>query len=215
MQFSEKDGGDSGIRELSKLDYGRELREKVFHDNAVQNLIDNLRQTGELIENKEKFKLRSYVLFDTPYNILDIESINSLFNGKAANDIAMLVHMKEQETPRNKEERRSQKQKEDQTRSMFNAVAEILPCKQMLFTDDLLVPVMANFLRESLQSIKLKYGGEIKILGYIGNEGKYILAQKDSNSFIAKYVDSINAAALSFLSKEIQWIITPIALFFE
>ena len=53
-QTSTKDAGITNMQELSKYDYGKELIEKVLHDNAVQDLIDTMTDSGELKINTEQ-----------------------------------------------------------------------------------------------------------------------------------------------------------------
>lgn len=79
--------GVSNMEELSRYDYGKELIEKVLHDNAVQDLIDTLKESGELKEDPAAFAVGDYVLFKADYDIFDVNYWKELITTPVFSDI--------------------------------------------------------------------------------------------------------------------------------
>ena len=221
-QTSTRDAGITNIQELSKYDYGKELIEKVLHDNAVQDLIDTMKASGELKENADNLELGDYVVFKTAYDVFDINYWNTILNERAFTKMLGLETTPQQTG--NREERRAKDKKstgsntspEPSIPEIVSALCKFIPCPQMIMTERHAIPVDNRFLRESLHSIRFKYGSEITILGRVTNTPEkaqqllpFVSSQLSTISIVA------NATFFNMALSKTQWITTPIALYFE
>ena len=92
------------------------------------------------------------------------------------------------------------------------------PAKQLIITDNLIIPINDLYLRENPNIIDFKYGGNIKIIGKVTKD-----CSKDENFFnlynadFGKSIQEVKDAMYKiFLTKYKQsFIVTPIALYFE
>lgn len=219
VHTSVKNTGTGKFNSLTKDDGEKELIEKVFHDNAIQELIEEFEQSQQLNHDVSSFKIGDYVLFTEKYDMFDIDFLQGLFSKKTLGVIAR--HKSTKDIGLNREQRRAQKKAPqptfDQTDiDLFDAVCKIIPCKKMIVTKDHFIPLDERFLRESLQNICFKYGNTITVLGRITNTPKAIMEDHNIiNPSISHVVNAANASLFSFISASVKWIVTPIALFFE
>ena len=92
------------------------------------------------------------------------------------------------------------------------------PAKQLIITNNIIIPINDFYLRENPNIIDFKYGGIIKVIGRVTKD-----CSKDENFFnlyneeFGKSVQEVkNEMYKLFLTKyKKSFIITPIALYFE
>ena len=78
----------------------------------------------------------------------------------------------------------------------------------MLVLDD-------NYMRDSIEKMSFKYGGKIKVLGYITNRISDSSNEKTNVNTISIISNQVNIIMLPFLGKSELNIVHPIAIYYE
>ncbi len=230
---AERTTGTTSAHELSQHDYGKDWIEKVYHDNIVQELIELLSVSAEsgsntphLEKDEGKFKVGDYVLFESEFDILDMNFFSDFFNDK---DFEVMVESalkspnpsanegnREARRAADKKQHNQKKSDANDIKKMLRAMCKIMPCSKLIMAKKHILPINEDFLRESLRSIRFKYPKTITILGKITNESRKVFENRNIiDPQLAGLVDAANNFIEPLLLKSTQWITVPIALFFE
>ena len=100
------------------------------------------------------------------------------------------------------------------TLKIIEIITKIIPYQRILCIGDCIVTLSDEFIRDDIQMSSFKYGGKIKVFGYITN-----IINKNTNpnlSIFAGVINQINSAILSeIINKNEIKIIYPIAIYYE
>jgi len=221
-QTSTKDAGITNMQELSKYDYGKELIEKVLHDNAVQDLIDTMTDSGELKINTERLQIGDYVLFKADYDVLDINYWNDFAKTSAFSNTyefdkpSKPTGNRQQRRAQNKDNTKTTSTEDPSIQEIISALCQFMPCPQLIMTEKHAIPIDDRFLRESLQSIRFKYCSQMAVLGRITSTPQNATKpQPFMDPRLSVVSSKANSVIFDFLLAKVQWITTPIALYFE
>ncbi|MCR1953166.1 hypothetical protein NSA50_19460 [Clostridium sp. DSM 100503] len=178
MKFSEDKDVINTTNTLSQIESGRELIEKVLHDNAFEQLRKYLNKEFRLRDIKE-CEIGDYVEVAEKYTIRDLDYIINIYTDEFIEfmgDNGIKEYEKEKTANGNvdtiklsnkmKEEKRKAIIKEQrETKRIFYIARNIMPFSKFLLCDGYIIPLNDKFLRESTQKIRFNYSGKIKILG--------------------------------------------------
>jgi len=215
LETSHTDTGVVHAETLSKADYGKDLIEKILHDNTVEELIASLRRENKL-KNLHNCKIGDYLLFSATFDILDLNFIGTLFSAGNRNNLMAILGLDYREETPGDNEGNTNITPTSGLLDVFSMLSLIMPCPQMIFTETCCMPVESKYLREKLQEIRFKYAEDIHVFGKVtGTPLKALSNRHILSREIAGFTQGLIEAQKTFLPNAIKWIVDPIALFFE
>lgn len=192
----------------------KEVVEKIYHDNLLDNLIEYIMDNEKIIQNNSEIEYGSYISLEVPFNFVNHEYLNSISNKQFKDSFVKIMNV----TTNSNEETIKQAKSAMELISNFTIFFEsCFPAKQLIITDNLIIPIKDTCLRENPNMIDFKYGGNIKVIGKVTKD-----CSKDENFFglynkeFGKSIQEVKDAMYKiFLPKYKQsFIVTPIALYF-
>lgn len=212
----------------------RDVQTKIMHDNAFNTFATYLKDNN-LLDGKE---IGNFISIEDDFYIFDIAFLQRLFdeNGFVSglkeiqkNNIQKEAEQKVQELNREQSRGKSlQKQVKDFVdaatskneeeylagENLVNMLASIIPYPQMMCISNYLVVLKEEYLRDSLSTAAFKYGGKIKVVGYITNK---VTAQANTHvSAFSAIGNSINALMKVFFENaEEMYVVHPVAIYYD
>ena len=110
-------------------------------------------------------------------------------------------------TSKNEEEYKS-------AEALINMLASIIPYPQILCISNYLVVLNEKYLRDNISTAAFKYGGKVKVVGYITNK---VMAQSNTHtSAFAEIGASINALMkIFFENADEMFVVHPVAIYYD
>lgn len=237
LKFSEDKDVIDTTNTLSQTEIGRELIEKILHDNAYDQFVAYI-NNNKLISEIDNGSIGNYIKIEDNFIIRDLNYILGIFS----QDFAEFMSENAVTTLRNELNvkksmmnangiKAAEKNIESAKKSvseeyfgyskLFNIIKMVLPYSEFVICNNCLIPINNKFLRESLNQIRFNYSEKIKIVGRYTSTLKESLnrEKKINNSFddlfstIDKTFQELYVNTLGF--NEDMKIIMPIALYFE
>ena len=212
----------------------KDVQTKIMHDNAFNEFAAYMHEKDLLGGNE----IGSFIEIEDDFYIFDIAFYQKLFN-----ENGFVSGLKEiQKSNIQKEaEQRVQKLNRDQRRDkdlqkqvqeivdeevakneeefsaaekLIDMLASIIPYPQIICISNYLVVLNEKYLRDDLSTAAFKYGGEIKVVGYITNK---VMVQNNTNlSAFANIGNSINALMkIFFENADEMYIVHPVAIYYD
>lgn len=234
MTFSDDKDVLNTTNTLSQIESGRELIEKIIHDNAFEQLRNHLdKKFG--VKNIKECELGEYIETTTKYIIRDLDYIYNIYTEEF---IDFMCDTEFEDLKKNKpsganktaqkcfdkkieDAKKEFKLQQEKTRRIFSIARNMMPFSKLLLCGDAIIPLNDKFLRESTDRIRFTYSEKIKILGKYTSTLEDAVRREEGiqNSFDSLYssLDEtfkelyINVLGLDKSAKIIQ----PIALYFE
>lgn len=212
----------------------RDVQTKIMHDNAFNTFATCLKDNN-LLDGKE---IGNFISVGDDFYIFDIAFLQRLFdeNGFVSglkeiqkSNIQKGADQKVQELNREQSRGKSlQKQVNDFAdaatskneeeylagENLVNMLASIIPYPQMMCISNYLVVLNEEYLRDSLSTAAFKYGGKVRVVGYITNK---VTAQADTRvSAFGSIGNSINALMeMFFENADEMYIVHPVAIYYD
>lgn len=212
----------------------RDVQTKIMHDNAFNTFATYLKDNNLLDGNE----IGNFISIEDDFYIFDIAFLQRLFdeNGFVSglkeiqkNNIQKEAEQKVQELNREQSRGKSlQKQVKDFVdaatskneeeylagENLVNMLASIIPYPQMMCISNYLVVLNEEYLRDNLSTAAFKYGGKVKVVGYITNK---VTAQANTHvSAFGGIGNSINALMkIFFENADEMYIIHPVAIYYD
>ncbi|MEZ7758890.1 hypothetical protein O3796_08220 [Granulicatella adiacens] len=207
---------------------------KMLHDNAFDLLINHINKhedlkdgnIGEFIELFNSFFILDFLYYKELFN--DANFINFLIDSSMENIIKEIENEKSKlttGTPNKKQIikeidnklaafRKEQESEYSNALKLIDIITKIIPYQRVLCINDCIVTLSDEFIRDNIQMSSFKYGGKIKVFGYITN---IIHKNTDQNlPIFAEIINKINSAILpEIVNKDEVKIIHPIAIYYE
>ncbi|MGL4571970.1 MAG: DUF6414 family protein [Clostridium sp.] len=206
---------------LSQTESGRELIEKILHDNAFEQLVKYLVEK-QMLKSNEVNQYEEYLSLNSSFLVKDFDYILTIYNDEFINFLAdngvdglnlSQAVMKKKKADIIKEHKGYQR--------LFRMAKNMIPFSKFIVTDDYIIPITEAYLRESLNNIKFKYSSKVNILGkYTGNLDDAFNREQGSESSFDIMFKSIDETLKTFfidvlcINPNLK-IIEPIALYFE
>lgn len=235
MGFSEDSDFERTTNILSQLESGRELIEKILHDNALEQFRKNILET-ELLNDINNCSIGNYTEISGSFLVRDFEYIINVYSDEyidfLCDDAVKTLEDELQNNPGNTNKKilenkikniKSQTRKiHNNTRRVFNMAKNILPFSKFIICDNCIIPLESKYLRESATNIRFMYSQNINIIGkYTSTLKDAINREKNApNIGFNKMFAAMDETFEAFYSKtlglnESMKIILPIALYFE
>lgn len=207
---------------------------KMLHDNAFDLLINHINKhedlkdgnIGKFIELFNSFYILDFLYYKELFS--DANFINFLIDSSMENLIKETENEKSKlttGTPNKKQIikeidnklaafRKEQESEYSNALKLIDIITKIIPYQRVLCIEDCIVTLADEFIRDDIQMSSFKYGGKIKVFGYITN-----IINRNSNSnlpLFAEIINKINSAILpEIINKDEIKIIHPIAIYYE
>ena len=207
---------------------------KMLHDNAFDLLNNHINKhedlkdgnIGKFIELFNSFYILDFLYYKELFN--DANFINFLIDSSMENIIKEIENEKSKlttGTPNKKQIikeidnklaafRKEQESEYSNALKLIDIITKIIPYQRVLCINDCIVTLSDEFIRDNIQMSSFKYGGKIKVFGYITN---IIHKNTDQNlPIFAEIINKINSAILpEIVNKDEVKIIHPIAIYYE
>lgn len=211
----EYDTKEKKINSYASENETKEVIEKIYHDNLLDNLIEYINNQEKVIKNVSEIKYGSYVFLDIPFNFVNHDYLKSISNKPFKDSFEKIMNVT---SSNNVQTTKQAKTAMELIANFTTFFKSCFPAKQLIITDNLIIPINDLYLRENPNIIDFKYGGNIKIIGKVTKD-----CSKDENFFnlynadFGKSIQEVKDAMYKiFLTKYKQsFIVTPIALYFE
>lgn len=214
---------------LTQVEAGRELIDKILHDDSFNKFYKYIRDEGK-IKNEKTSNMGDYIEKKENFKFWDLDYLIEAFNEKTVEFIVNssleeeVKKLKEQgKTVKNFEMKNMAKTIKEPIVSGMEIIRicrEILPCSKFITTNNMIVPINEKFLREEIKSIRFKYDCKLDLIGrYTGNYLKENTTFEEERGFHEVF-KSLDEMSLIFIKDIIgidinSKIIEPIALYLE
>lgn len=226
------------LKETNNLELIRDIQTKLLHDNAFEQLMiylkndqmisEDCRTIGNFVEIEDDFFILNLDYYSELYKKDGfIDKIKRIQHDSIKEEIENQTESLSREQSRNKNVRQIIKEKvkdaieendkqHEYVKLVIDLLTAIVPYRQMLYISNYLVAINPQYVRDDMNMLSFKYGGRIKMVGYITNK---IYDKENYQSPISAFStvgNSINnMMKLFFDNKDELYIVHPIAIFYE
>ncbi len=216
-----------------------DVKTKILHDNAFEHLMQYLEE-NEMFQSEE---IGAFVLLENYFYIVDLSYYERLFSNESFIEMIKkeeelknkqkLDLQMEEELSENKEDEKRKKeikkkyqkkaheaeslvnQEYNNIRSILEVLVSAIPYARTMCIANNMVVLNEKYMRDMVDMTSFKYGGKIKVLGYITNRiGDKSLI--DGLPDIAAVGTAMNEIMLSFFTNQDNLnIVHPIAIYYE
>ena len=222
------------LKTLADENTVRDVQTKILHDNAF-NEFEKYIKEKKLLDGEE---IGSFISVKDDFYIFDVAFYKKLFAENGF--VSGLLNLQKEEIKKKVEQeaqnlsREQQRNKDTQKRikeiissatseneksfatieKMVNLLDSIIPYPQVMCISKYLVTLNDKYLRDDLSTAAFKYGGKIKMVGYITNR---VVSQENSQiSVFSNVTNSINEIMkLFFENAGDMYIVHPIAIYYD
>ena len=222
------------LRTVANDEILKDVQTKIMHDNAFNEFVSYL-QNNNLIKGSE---IGNFISVEDEFYIFDIAFYQKLFE---ENGFVSCLKDIQKDTIQNKTTQQVQEMTREQRRDkslpkkvqetiesateknenefdsaekLINMLASIIPYPQIMCISNYVVVLNEDYLRDDLKTASFKYGGKIKVVGYITNK-----VTSQGNSAISAFAgigNSINALLkIFFENADEMYIVHPIAIYYD
>ncbi|OSA98091.1 UNVERIFIED_ORG: hypothetical protein B2H98_05195 [Clostridium botulinum] len=241
FKFSEDKDVINTTNTLSQTETGKELIEKILHDNALEQFTLYL-ESNNLI-NTEICKVGDYVKFNAKFSIRDLDYLSQIYSNELVeffieNSKIEAKHSIEQQevllknNPNKNAIIKTLRKETDelikaesnsyvQARKIINLSRTIMPFSKYIVSNNCVIPLTEEYLRSTTNNIRFTYSGEITVVGRYTSDLKDSFARESEtrNGFddVLKSIDEVFKVLYkdTLGLDECMKIIVPIALYFE
>lgn len=222
------------LKSIADTDIIKDVQTKIMHDNTFNKFVSYLQKNEELNGNE----IGNFISIEDEFYIFDIAFYQKLFDdeGFGSHIKEMQKSSIEKETTEqiqqmNREKRRDKKTADtaqniisseaekidaefDSSKKLIDMLATIIPYPQIMCISNYVVVLKDDYLRDDLKTASFKYGGKIKVVGYITNK---VVAQGNyAASAFYGIGNSINSfLKIFFPNADEMYIVHPIAIYYD
>lgn len=212
----------------------RDVQTKIMHDNAFDEFASYLSENGLL----GGANIGNFISVEDEFYIFDIAFFQKMFAEggfvselKEIQKVSIQKEAEQQVQGLNRGQQRNktlQKQVRDiveaatskneeeykSAEALINMLASIIPYPQILCISNYLVVLNEKYLRDNISTAAFKYGGKVKVVGYITNK---VMAQSNTHtSAFAGIGASINALMkIFFENADEMFVVHPVAIYYD
>lgn len=212
---TEYDTKEKETKSLTDTSISKEVIEKIYHDNLLDNLIEYITKEEKIIQEINEIEYGSYIALDIPFNFVNHDYLNSISNKPFKDAFGKIMNVTSNSNDATVKQAKSTMELISNFTTFFESC---FPAKQLIITDNLIIPINDIYLREDPNMIDLKYGGNIKVIGKVTKDcGKDENFGGLYNNEFGKAVQEVKDAMYKLFLPNYKrsFIITPIALYFE
>lgn len=225
------------LKDTSNTELISDVQTKLLHDNAFDQLMNYL-STNELLSQQS---IGDFVEINDTFYIMDLDYYKKIFGDKAFLDFLKksdrdkiqtllkaqqdfeLCQVGTNANEINKRYRDLSKEKcsasdknYDDIKNVIDMLFTLVPYRRTLCIGDNMVVLNDNYMRDNIEMTSFKFGGKIKVLGYITNKIELDSNEESNVSPLAQIGVALNQIMLSFFKQQSTLnIIHPIAIYYE
>lgn len=212
----------------------KDVQTKIMHDNAFNEFVSYLknnnqlkgREIGNFISIEDEFYIFDIAFYQKLFEengfiscLKDIQREN--FQNQTTQQVQELTREQRREKGLQKKVQETIESATEKNEKEFNSaqklismLASIIPYPQIMCISNYVVVLNDDYLRDDLKTASFKYGGKIKVVGYITNK---VTAQGNpAISTFAGIGNSINALLKMFFENaDEMYIVHPIAIYYD
>ena len=212
---TEYDLKDKFVREIDSSSASKEVIEKIYHDNLLDNLIEYINSNETVNKNMSVIQYGEYVEFSLPFNFVNHSYLKSISNNEFRRAFEKIMNAT---STGNDKAMKDAKFAMELIGNFTTFFESCFPAKQLIINDNIIIPLDDQFLREKPEMIDFKYGGNIVVIGKVTKDcskdvNVFGLYNKEFGDSIAEVKQAMYNVFLPNYKK--SFIITPIALYFE
>lgn len=206
---------NSLIEEIKNSNASKEVIEKIYHDNLLDNLIEYIIKNESIITKREEIIYGKYVTLNIPFNFVNHSYLNSISNNEFKKAFEKIMNVT---TPGSEKTTKEAKSAMELISNFSTFFESCFPTKQLIISDNIIIPIDDKFLREKPEMIDFKYGGNIYVIGKVTKD-----CSKDINVFelynkeFGNSIEEVKQSMYNIFLPNYKnsFIVTPIALYFE
>ncbi len=224
------------LKDTSNTELISDVQTKLLHDNAFDQLVNYLNQNkllspqniGDFIEINDSFYIMDFDYYQKIFSNKELlnfikkeEEGKKVAALKIQQDAALLVEgSNANEIKKHYQELSKNVQKEIQTsydtiRNIIDMLITIVPYRRTLCISNNMVVLNDKYMRDTIDMASFKYGGKVKVLGYITNKIGNNAHTQNAPAF-AQVGIKLNEMMLSFFTLQSELnIVHPIAIYYE
>lgn len=225
------------LKDTSNTDLIKEVQTKLLHDNAFDYLMCYLSENNLLSSHN----IGDFIEIDDKFYIMDLDYYKKIFNNKKFVDlikkserenIQTLLKMQQdrelaQEGANSNEIKKSymnivknrcreSDKNYDDLKDIIEIFCTLIPYRRTLCIADNMVVLNDQYMRDNIDMTPFKFGGKIKVLGYITNKITTASTESTTTSPLAQVSTDLNQIMLSFIGQQSSLnIVHPIAIYYE
>ena len=212
---TEYDLKDKLVKGMDTSNASKEVIEKIYHDNLLDNLIGYIHSNEKVIRNISDIQYGKYVELSLPFDFVIHSYIKSISNNEFKKSFEKIMNVT---SPGKDKTTKDAKFAMELIGNFATFFESCFPAKQLIISDNLIIPLDDQFLREKPEMIDFKYGGNIVVIGKVTKD-----CSKDINVFglynkeFGNSIEEVKQAMYNVFLPNYKrsFIITPIALYFE
>ena len=203
------------IRKVDNSNVSKEVVEKIYHDNLLDNLVEYINNNEDVIEDSNYIKYGKYVKLSLPFNFVNHSYLKSISNNEFKKSFEKIMNATSSGNEKTIKDAKFAMELIGNFTTFFESC---FPAKQLIISDNIIIPLDDKFLREEPDLIDFKYGGDIVVIGKVTKD-----CSKDINVFglynkeFGNSIEEVRQSMYNIFLPEYKksFIITPIALYFE
>lgn len=225
------------LKDTSNTELISDVQTKLLHDNAFDQLMNYLTK-NKLLSN---LNIGDFIEINDEFYIMDLDYYKKIFSDKKFLDFIkkserdkILALLKiQQDFELTQEGANSNEIKKNYTNLAKNKCAEsdkgyddikdiidmlcrLVPYRRTLCIADNMVVLNDKYMRDNIDMTSFKFGGKIKVLGYITNKITTDATESSNISPLAQVGIGLNQIMLSFFGQQSSLnIVHPIAIYYE
>ena len=225
------------LKETSNTELISDVQTKLLHDNAFDQLMNYLNKN----EHLSNHNIGDFIEINDEFYIMDLDYYKKIFNDKKFLDfmkkndrdkIQALLKIQqdielEQEGANSNEIKKiytnlakskcaESDKGYDDTKDIIEMLCTLVPYRRTLCIADNMVVLNDKYMRDSIDMTSFKFGGKIKVLGYITNKITTDTNDSTNISPLAQVGIGLNQIMLSFFGQQSSLnIVHPIAIYYE
>lgn len=227
------------LKDTSNAELISDVQTKLLHDNAFDQLMNYLNQNN-LLSNHN---IGDFIEIYDEFYIMDLDYYKKIFGDKKfldflkkserdkiqallkiqqdielAQEGANSNEIKKNYTNLSKSKCAESDKSYDDTKDIIDMLCTLVPYRRTLCIADNMVVLNDKYMRDNINMTSFKFGGKIKVLGYITNkiENATDTDENSSVSPLAQVGIGLNQIMLSFFGQQSSLnIVHPIAIYYE
>ncbi len=224
------------LKETTNDELIKDVQTKILHDNAFDQLMQYLKSNNNLNTNE----IGDFIEVCDDFFVLDFDYFKKIFGNKKLVDFLKkgdedqitqrLKLLQEAELTKEganvneinkrysdaiKEMKKESTKNYDNIKDILDLLYELIPYRRVLCIKNYMVVLNDKYVRDNIDMTSFKFGGKIKVLGYITNRIDASSEEKATNEF-AQIGNILNRIMIPFFgSEEGLNIVHPIAVYYE
>ena len=225
------------LKDTSNTDLISDVQTKLLHDNAFDQLMNYLTK-NKLLSN---LNIGDFIEINDEFYIMDLDYYKKIFNDQKFLDfikksernkiLALLKtqqdfeltqqgvnsnEIKKNYTNFAKNKCAESDKSYDDIKDIIDMLCTLVPYRRTLCIADNMVVLNDKYMRDNIDMTSFKFGGKIKVLGYITNKITTDATESSNISPLAQVGIGLNQIMLSFFGQQSSLnIVHPIAIYYE